>query len=198
MNGMKKLLRSLAQTLILIVGITFLSFTLSYLSPGDPAQQMLKRSGMMVTEETLQKARHELGLDQPMLVQYGLWLRNLAKGDMGTSVKSRKAVALELGKRLPNTALLALVSMLLVIAISTPVGLLCAWWKDGPLDNAFRFVTYLFASLPSFFISLILLYVLALRLKWFPVIGSVSVKRIVPDVKFQKTPPVFTSGVFLD
>ena len=179
MNGMKKLLRSLAQTLILIVGITFLSFTLSYLSPGDPAQQMLKRSGMMVTEETLQKARHELGLDQPMLVQYGVWLKNLLKGDMGTSVKSRKAVALELGKRLPNTALLALVSMLLVIAISTPVGLLCAWWKDGPLDNAFRFVTYLFASLPSFFISLIMMYVLALRLKWFPVIGSVSVKGIV-------------------
>ncbi len=176
---MKKLLRGLAQVLILIIGITFLSFTLSYLSPGDAASQLLQRSGVVASEEALEQVRAELGLDKPMLTQYGIWLKNLLKGDMGTSVKSRKAVASELAGKLPNTALLTLVSMLIVVALSTPLGLLCALHRDGPLDNLLRAVTYLFASLPSFFISLILMYVFSLKLGWFPVIGTVSARGIV-------------------
>ncbi|MDO4323505.1 MAG: ABC transporter permease [Lachnospiraceae bacterium] len=175
----KRLMHSLVQTLILVIGITFLSFTLSYLSPGDPAEQMLKKGGMMVSEEALQKKREELGLDKPMLIQYGIWLKNLVKGDLGNSYKSRKAVAGELARTLPNTAALAGLSMLLVIVIATPVGILCAHDQNGVFDNIWRAVTYLFSSLPSFFVSLLFMYIFALRLKWLPVIGSNSWKGII-------------------
>ncbi|MFQ9150970.1 MAG: hypothetical protein ACLR6B_04865 [Blautia sp.] len=78
------------ETLILLVGITFLSFLLSWLSPGDAAERMLKKSGMMVTEEQLEAKREELGIDQPLLVQYKNWLVKLCKGDLGTSYKSKR------------------------------------------------------------------------------------------------------------
>ena len=69
----------------MIIGITFLSFLLSYLSPGDPAQILLNNQGVKASEEALQSTRHELGLDRPMIVQYGDWLMDLCKGDMGSS-----------------------------------------------------------------------------------------------------------------
>ena len=103
--------------MILLVGITFLSFLLSWLSPGDAAERMLKKSGMMVTEEQLEAKREELGLNKPLLIQYKDWMINLCKGDLGTSYKSKKEVAAELAKNLPYTAALTAVSMLLVVLI---------------------------------------------------------------------------------
>lgn len=176
---MKRFIRTIAQTLILVIGITFLSFTLSYLSPGDAAEQMLKKSGMMVTEEAVQKKREELGIDKPMLVQYGIWLKNVVQGNLGTSYKSRKEVSTELLRTLPNTILLTAVSMILVIALATPVGILCARYKNGIFDNIWRVFTYLFSSLPSFFISLIFMYVFSLKLGLLPVIGSTGLKGLI-------------------
>ncbi|MBD9013505.1 MAG: ABC transporter permease [Lachnospiraceae bacterium] len=167
------------QTLILLVGITFLSFLLSWLSPGDAAERMLKKSGMMVTEEQLEAKREELGIDQPLLVQYKNWLVKLCKGDLGTSYKSKKEVVQELAKNLPYTAALTAVAMILVILISLPVGILCAQHRNGLFDNIWRGVTYLFSSLPSFFVALLLMYVLALKLGLLPVIATRNWKGIL-------------------
>ena len=167
------------QTLILLVGITFLSFLLSWLSPGDAAERMLKKSGMMVTEEQLEAKREELGIDQPLLVQYKNWLVKLCKGDLGTSYKSKKEVLQELAKNLPYTAALTAVAMILVILISLPVGILCAQHRNGLFDNIWRGVTYLFSSLPSFFVALLLMYVLALKLGLLPVIATRNWKGIL-------------------
>ena len=145
-------MRGLVQSVILLVGITFLSFLLSWLSPGDAAERMLKKSGMMVTEEQLEAKREELGLNKPLLIQYKDWMINLCKGDLGTSYKSKKEVAAELAKNLPYTAALTAVSMLLVVLIS---------------------------SLPSFFIALILMYVFALKLGLLPVIATRDWKGIL-------------------
>lgn len=114
----KRIMRGLVQSVILLVGITFLSFLLSWLSPGDAAERMLKKSGMMVTEEQLEAKREELGLNKPLLIQYKDWMINLCKGDLGTSYKSKKEVAAELAKNLPYTVALTAVSMLLVVLIS--------------------------------------------------------------------------------
>ena len=168
----KRMLHAGIQTLILLVGITFLSFLLSWLSPGDAAERMLKKSGMMVTEEQLEAKREELGIDQSLLVQYKNWLVKLCKGDLGTSYKSKKEVVQELAKNLPYTAALTAVAMLLVILISLPVGILCAQHRNGLFDNIWRGVTYLFSSLPSFFVALLLMYVLALKLGLLPVIAT--------------------------
>ena len=175
----KRMLHAGIQTLILLVGITFLSFLLSWLSPGDAAERMLKKSGMMVTEEQLEAKREELGIDQPLLVQYKNWLVKLCKGDLGTSYKSKKEVVQELAKNLPYTAALTAVAMLLVILISLPVGILCAQHRNGLFDNIWRGVTYLFSSLPSFFVALLLMYVLALKLGFLPVIATRNWKGIL-------------------
>lgn len=175
----KRMLHAGIQTLILLVGITFLSFLLSWLSPGDAAERMLKKSGMMVTEEQLEAKREELGIDQPLLVQYKNWLVKLCKGDLGTSYKSKKEVVQELAKNLPYTAALTAVAMLLVILISLPVGILCAQHRNGLFDNIWRGVTYLFSSLPSFFVALLLMYVLALKLGLLPVIATRNWKGIL-------------------
>lgn len=175
----KRMLHAGIQTLILLVGITFLSFLLSWLSPGDAAERMLKKSGMMVTEEQLEAKREELGIDQSLLVQYKNWLVKLCKGDLGTSYKSKKEVVQELAKNLPYTAALTAVAMLLVILISLPVGILCAQHRNGLFDNIWRGVTYLFSSLPSFFVALLLMYVLALKLGLLPVIATRNWKGIL-------------------
>lgn len=175
----KRMLHAGIQTLILLVGITFLSFLLSWLSPGDAAERMLKKSGMMVTEEQLEAKREELGIDQPLLLQYKNWLVKLCKGDLGTSYKSKKEVVQELAKNLPYTAALTAVAMILVILISLPVGILCAQHRNGLFDNIWRGVTYLFSSLPSFFVALLLMYVLALKLGLLPVIATRNWKGIL-------------------
>lgn len=176
---LQSVLKKLGSFLIILLGITFLSFLLSYLSPSDPVEIMMKKKGNMVSEEVIEQKREELGLNQPLVVQYVNWLKGIVKGDFGTSYKSNKPVLQEIQKCLPYTIKLTLLSMFLTIVISTPLGVLCARYKDGWLDNLLRFVTYLFSSLPSFFLALVLMYCFALKLKWFPVIAKGSTGGIV-------------------
>ena len=168
------------RVVILLFGITFLSFTLSFFSPGDPAQIMLNSSGGHVSEETVEKVRKNMGLDRPFLVQYKDWLGGVVKGDLGVSYKSRKPVSELLSGALPMTLSLTAASMLLMILISTPLGVLCALHRNSILDHIIRIVTYLFAALPSFFFALLLLYVLALKLQIFPVIPNGPAGIIMP------------------
>lgn len=176
---LQSVLKKIGSFLIILLGITFLSFLLSYLSPSDPVEIMMKKKGNMVSEEVIERKREELGLNQPLVVQYVNWLKGIVKGDFGTSYKSNKPVLQEIQKCLPYTIKLTLLSMFLTIVISTPLGVLCARYKDGWLDNLLRFVTYLFSSLPSFFLALVLMYFFALKLKWFPVIAKGSTGGIV-------------------
>lgn len=170
---MLKFLLKKAGTLALVfLGITFLSFCLTYLAPSDAAQIQLNKTGVAPTEELLEQTREEMGLNRPLLVRYGDWLIHVLRGDMGTSLRNESPVAEELLDALPYTAALTAVSMAAVLLISVPVGILCAWKKDGFLDGAVRLVTYLFASLPSFFLALVILYLFSVRLGWLPVIGS--------------------------
>ena len=176
---LQSVLKKIGSFLIILLGITFLSFLLSYLSPSDPVEIMMKKKGNMVSEEVIEQKREELGLNQPLVVQYVNWLKGIVKGDFGTSYKSNKPVLQEIQKCLPYSIKLTLLSMFLTIVISTPLGVLCARYKDGWLDNLLRFVTYLFSSLPSFFLALVLMYCFALKLKWFPVIAKGSTGGIV-------------------
>ncbi|MGN0204350.1 MAG: nickel ABC transporter permease [Coprococcus sp.] len=179
---MRFLIKKAGTFCLLIVGITFLSFVLSYLSPGDPAQIMLNNQGVKASEEALVQARHEMGLDQPMIVQYGKWLADFCKGDMGTSYKSNRPVVRELTEKIPGTMLLTVTALAVTMLLAIPLGTLCAWHANGWLDRLVRAVTYLFASLPSFFLALLLMYFLSLKLKMFNVIGSLSLKGLVMPV----------------
>lgn len=174
------LLKRAIRVVVLLFGITFFSFALSYFSPGDPAEIMLNSSGGHVSQETVDKVREEMGLNRPFIVQYADWLEGVVKGDLGMSYKSRKPVADLLTGALPMTLSLTFASMLLMILTATPVGVTCALHKDSLYDHIVRVVTYLFAALPSFFLALVLLYILALRLKIFPVIPHDAFGIIMP------------------
>lgn len=133
----------------------------------------------MVSEEAIQQKREELGLDSPMPVQYLNWLGGMFRGDFGISYKSNRPVLQEIRESLPYTVKLTVLSMFLTMLISTPLGVLCARYRDGWLDNGLRFVTYLLSSLPSFFLALVLMYVCALKMKLFPVIAKGHPEGIV-------------------
>ena len=176
---LRYILKKTGSFLIVLVGITFISFLLSYLSPSDPVEIMMKKNGNMVSEEVIRKKREELGLDKPFPVQYAKWVKGILEGDFGTSYKSKKPVLQEIKKCIPYTVRLTVLSMFLTILISTPIGILCAKYKDRLLDNIFRFITYLFSSLPSFFLALVLMYLFSLKLKLFPVIAKGNKSGIV-------------------
>lgn len=172
MKKVSKIVIRIVRILILLFGITFLSFALSFLAPGDPAEIMLNRSGRHVDAETLNEVREEMGLNDPVGVQYLRWVGDVVHGDLGVSYKSNKPVSSILLSAVPNTLILTLVSMAVMILTATPLGVLCALFKDSPLDRIVRGFTYLFSSLPSFFVALVLLYVLALKLGIFNVVNN--------------------------
>lgn len=172
MRLIKYSINKTGQLILIFLGITFLSFCLTYLAPSDPAEIQLNKTGVAPTEELLEKTREEMGLNRPFPVQYADWLKGILSGDMGTSLRNGKPVLDELRKALPVTLILTFFSMLVVTVLSVPLGIVCARFQDSFLDRTVRFITYLLASLPSFFLALLFLYLFSVKLRWFPVIAS--------------------------
>lgn len=158
-------LRKLLSAFIVVVLVTFIAFALSCASPTDAAVRSFTEMGIAPTEAQLEAKRAELGLDQPLPVQYASWAMQLLQGDWGTSYRTGAPVAAMLFESLPYTMLLSVASLLLTLAISVPTGLWCARYRGGLFDKIMRAVTYFFNSMPSFFIALLLLYVFSVRLK---------------------------------
>lgn len=160
------------QFLIVLVGISFLTFGLTYLSPGDPAEVMLTECGNIPTPELLEQTRHELGLDQPFLVQYGSWLKGMLTGDMGMSYSFKIPVFTKLTACFFPTLRLAIVSLLLMVVVSVPLGILSAVYQNKWIDYAVRVLAFLGVSIPSFWLGLILLKIFGVNLRWVSVAGG--------------------------
>lgn len=168
----KYVAKRLLQLLPILLVITFLSFGMMRLAGSDAVLQKMENTGMVVSQEVLEKARAELGLNKPFLTQYFVWLGNLLRGDMGTSYISGKEVFPAFVSKLPATLLLAGVSLLLTVVISIPLGILAAVKQNRFTDYLIRVASFLGNSMPNFFVALLLMYFLAIRLKWFPVIAN--------------------------
>lgn len=175
----KYVTKRLLQLLPILLVITFLSFGMMRLAGSDAVLQKMENTGMVVSQEVLEKARAELGLNKPFLTQYFVWLGNLLRGDMGTSYISGKEVFPAFVSKLPATLLLAGVSLLLTVVISIPLGILAAVKQNRFTDYLIRVASFLGNSMPNFFVALLLMYFLAIRLKWFPVIANgVTIKNV--------------------
>lgn len=173
-------IKRLLQLIPLLLLITFLSFGMMRLAGSDAVLQKMENTGMVVSQEVLDNARAELGLDKPFLTQYFVWLTNLLRGDMGTSYVSGQAVFPTFVSKLPATLLLTVVSIVLTVVISIPLGILAAVKQNRLVDYLIRFSSFLGNSMPNFFVALLLMYVLAIRLDWFPVISmSVSLENVI-------------------
>ncbi len=164
--------KRLLQLIPILLAITFLSFGMMRIAGSDAVLQKMENTGIVLSRDMLEQARAELGLDRPFLVQYLTWLWNLLHGDMGTSYISGKAVLPTFLSKLPATLLLAVVSIGLTMVISIPLGILAAVKQNRFTDYLIRFCSFLGNSMPNFFVALLLMYVLAIRLHVLPVISN--------------------------
>lgn len=148
-------------TLFLVSVVTFLAF---HVVPGDPALMIL---GTEATEEQLEALREELGTNKPIVEQYGDWISGLFRGELGTSIKYNKPVAELLSGRIPVTIFLGIMVMILTLAVGIPLGVYAAYKKNSWLNPVFNLLTMLGISIPGFFLSIIVIWIFGLILKWF-------------------------------
>jgi len=168
---MNRLIRRIVGAIPVIIGISFLIFILIHLAPGDPVTLML---GDNATPEDVEKLRHELKLDQPLMVQYGDFLSRAVRGDFGKSLKFNEPVIHLVMERLPATLELAFASLLVAIMIAVPLGVYSAVNHNSLLDHAGMSVALIGVSLPNFWLGIMLIYFLGGQLNLLPVAGRIE------------------------
>lgn len=172
MQMKRKIGYRLAHIFLVLLGVSFLSFLLMYVSPGDPVRAMYAVSGSIPSEEVLEQTREELGLNDPFFIQYGNWISNCLRGDFGTSYSKGDAVATLLMERVMPTIQLALLSLVIMVLVAVPIGVYSALRQNSILDYLLRGTTFISISMPNFWVGLLLLYVVAMKLGWLPVVSN--------------------------
>lgn len=180
----KYILKRLLQLIPVLIGITFLSFAMMHLAGGDAVTYMYDNAGMTVSQDIIDAAKKEYGLDQPFLVQYAKWFFGMLTGDMGTSYVSKQDVYESFVSRLPATLLLTVSSLITTMLIALPLGVLSAVRQNRWVDYLIRFFSFVGNSMPNFFAAMILIYFFSIRLGWLPVITSANtaVSLILPTL----------------
>lgn len=166
-----------------LLGLSFLAFGLANLAPGDPAQQYLTRVlNQPAPQAEVERVRVELGLDRPLVVQYVDWLGDALRGDLGTSYATRRAVSTEIAHRIPYTLQLAIPAALLALLIAIPAGVVSALYRGRLPDHVMRVASLAGASLPSFWLALLLILFFAVHLSLVPVAGRAGLDSYVLPV----------------
>jgi peptide/nickel transport system permease protein/oligopeptide transport system permease protein len=160
-----------------LFGVTLAVFSMLFLVPGDPVKMMLAE--FVTTPDQIAQMRAQLHLDEPIVQQYGRFVANALRGDLGTSIRSRRPVTTEIGENLASTAQLALAAMLVAVAIGVPLGLIAALFRSSWLDVASMGAALLGVSMPSFWLGLLLIFAFSLHLAWFPATGGGSLRHLV-------------------
>lgn len=172
----KRMRQSIATRILqfipVLLGITFLAFLLIHLSPSDPVSVRMSAGGTTVSPEIMEAMRKSMGLDRPLLVQYGDWLWNLLHGDMGKSYITDADVLEEILEALPYTLKMAGASLLLTLCISIPIGILTAATQNSKFDYVVRILAFVGNALPNFIIALCLMFVFSYQLGWIPVLAT--------------------------
>ena len=168
----KYIVKRILQLLPILLGITFLSFAMMRLAGSDAVTEMYSNTGSAVSEEVLDAAREEFGLNRPFLVQYFSWLGEMMRGNMGVSYISGRDVFATFVSKLPATLLLTVLSVLLTIVISVPLGILAAVKQGRLADQVLRFLSFIGNAMPNFFVALLLMQLLSMKLGWLPVISD--------------------------
>lgn len=161
-------IRRILLTIPVLIGVTFIIFTMMYFTPGDPARMIL---GDTATEEEVEGLREEMGLNDPFIVRYGNYMWDLCHGDMGNSYVTGLPVTKEILARLPVTARLAVLSCIFSVVIGIPVGVLSAVKQYSALDNITMVLALLGITIPSFWLAMMLVMVFSVKLGWLPASG---------------------------
>jgi peptide/nickel transport system permease protein len=160
-----------------LLGVTVVAFMIIHLIPGNPAQAML--FGSNPTPQQVQDLENQLGLNDPLYQQYFTYLGGLFHGDLGTSFVTGRSVATEISSRAPSTFVLSGAAMLVAIVIGIPLGIIGGVWPNSLGDRIARFISVTGVAVPFFWLALVFTLVFAVRLKWFPAIGSSGLQSLV-------------------
>ncbi len=167
------LIRRLAATIPVLLVVAVIVFLILRLTPGDPAAII---AGDNASAEQMAAIRTALGLDRPLIVQFGSWLLDMVRGRLGESFYFKMTVNQLIGQRLGPTFALSTLTILIAVAIAVPLGVLAAWRHGGWLDRALMGFSVLGFSIPVFVLGYILIYLFSVKLGWFPVQGYVEIK----------------------
>lgn len=175
------IIKRVISAIPLLLIISFICFVFINLIPSDPAEVALRvRQTPIITEEAILLVREELGLNEPYIVRYFTWLKNCLKLDFGVSYTNPSRTVLEEFSRcLPLTLQLSMVSLIIVIFVSIPVGFFCAVYKDGWFDKIMRGLVFITTAMPSYWIGLLLMWIVSIKLNILPTSGSGTFKHII-------------------
>jgi peptide/nickel transport system permease protein len=171
------LAQRIAHAVLVVAGVFVVVFMMIHLVPGDPVQIMF--SDAPVPKEQVELVRHQLGLDLPLPVQFVRYVGQVARGDLGRSMMSRRPVAGEIGRVMPFTGELAAASMALAVAGGVFVGILAAVSQNTWRDSGLTALALVGVSMPAFFIGLLLIYLFSVKLDWFPITGQGGLRHLV-------------------
>lgn len=170
------LIRRLVAAFLILLGVAAITFFLLYVLPADPVRQIAGRSA---TPQVVENIRHQLGLDRPFLVQFGHYLIGLTHGDLGHSYLQKTDVATLIGARLPASLLLMAGGILCELVIGLSLGVIAALRRGSALDQSLMVGSFVAVSAPQFVVGLLLLYVFAVKLGWFPISGYGTAAHLV-------------------
>ena len=176
------LLRRLIGMVVVLFLLTVVTFCLMHVSPSDPVQMIMLREGMPPDPAYVAVVREKYGLDQPLAVQYFLWLKGIFHGDFGFSLLYNEPVSILMKDAIPKTVTLVFCSLLLGAAVSIPLSILAYRYHNGPLDYGIRFLTFVTLAIPTFLMSFILIYIFSVRLHLLPVNARGSSGLILPSI----------------
>lgn len=170
------LARRLVQSALILLGVAAITFVLLYALPADPARMIAGRSA---TAQTVASIRHELGLDQPLLIQFQHYLAGLLQGDLGRSYAQKTEVSTLIAARLPATLVLMAAGILVEVTLGLTLGVIAAINRGGFVDRLVMMAAFVGVSAPQFVVALLLLYLFAATLGWFPMSGYGTLAHVV-------------------
>ncbi|KEQ04750.1 MULTISPECIES: ABC transporter permease [Pseudorhizobium] len=171
--------RKLLTVVGTMLGIAVLTFVITNVAPGDPARLV---AGPNATEDMVETIRSEYGLDQPMVTQFAIYMKDLVSGDLGTSIVSTRPVLDDLLRYAPATIELVLVAMTLGVIVGVPLGMLSAVYKDGPVDHFTRILSISGVAIPAFWLGILLQLYFSVDLGWLPVSGRLPLVTRPPEM----------------
>ncbi|WP_341282961.1 nickel ABC transporter permease [Paenibacillus sp. FSL H8-0537] len=176
---MQLIKKRLIQLVFVLFILSLVIFILMKLAPGDPVLTLLHADEMSITQADEAALREELGFDQPVLVQYGKWMLGLIQLDLGTSYLKGRPVLDELLDKLPATIQLTASGLAVMVAIALPLGLIASRYPNRWPDHVSRILALVGASIPSFWMGLLLIYLFSLKLGWLPTSGKGSFAHMI-------------------
>lgn len=189
------ILKRLLYAIPVFLGITFVIYTLINLAPGGPLS-VLAASGEMSLSD-LEALKISMGLDKPIVIRYFIWLGDLLHGDFGISYRTSQEVSLMISQRIMPSLMLTGTGILAAMLVGVPMGIISAYKPNSVWDHISTFISFIGASVPNFFLSLLLIYVLAVKLKWFPTSGmqSSGMSGNLLDLLHHLALPAFVCGI---